>query len=298
MAGSTEFMSTGLSINGYSICYVRIVPLIRYSFVNANDQIMCGTLDQLSARVLPGIQLHGWRILMAPHPAEWERLLPLIGYEELSADTWTPTDTLTEFAIGVRLKSSTLNVWTTSGCKVDKAIVRGQQGMNPVYLQLDCLGKTSTPDGGTWNPTSITVDSPYEFTSSSGQVSVNSTVRAVRSVVWAQDNGLQLRFNNSVTADVVANTQRKIHVGLDTPYTDDEDDILTTFTGSSREDGVPISAYFVHGNQQLGFSIPLAVWEAKPPSILSKAQDIRLDQYYLAIKGASAVCTWTQDPTT
>lgn len=294
MASSTEWMATGLSINGFSYCYVRVIPLIKYTFVNANPMIMCGSLDHLAARLLPGIQLHGWRFLMAPHPGEIDKLLTWIGYSETN-DVFTPNDTLTAYDVAVRLKSSTLNVWTTTACKVDKAIFRAQQGMNPLMLQLDVLGKTSTPDGGTWNPTSITTDSPYEFTSLA--LSMNSVARAVRSYVWAQDNHLALRFNNSVTADVVANTMRTIHTGVDTPYTDDEDDLLTTATGATREDGIPIVATFTHGNQSLQFSTPLNAWEAKPPAILSKAQDIRLDQYYLAIKGGSDVCTITHDPT-
>lgn len=296
MAGSTEWMATGLSINGFSYCYVRIVPLIKYTFVNANPQIMCGSLDHIAERVLPGIQLHGWRILMMPHPGEIDKLLVWQGYSETN-NVFTPTDTLPEYDVAVRLKSSTLNVWTTTACKVDKAIWRAQMGMNPLMLQLDVIGKTSTPDGGTWSPTSITTDAPYEFTATNTGFSIDGTTRAIRSWVFAEDHHIQRRFNNAVTADVVANTMRTIHQACDTPYTDDEDDILTTFTASGREDGVPIVCTFTHGGQSLSFSTPLNVWEAKPPAILSKSQDIRLDQYYLAIKGADPVCTITHDPT-
>jgi hypothetical protein len=296
MASSTEWMATGLSINGFSYCYVRIVPLIKYTFVNANPQIMCGSLDHIAERVLPGIQLHGWRILMAPHPGEIDKLLVWQGYSEAS-DVFTPTDTLPEYNVAVRLKADAVNVWTTTACKVDKAIWRAQMGMNPLMLQLDVIGKTSVPDGEAWSPTSITTDSPYEFTSSNGAFSIDGTVRAIRSWVFAQHNHLQTRFNNSVTADVVANTMRTIHTACDTPWSDDEQDLLTTATGSGREDGVPISCTFTHGNQSLQFATPLNVWEAKPPSVLSKSADLRLDQYYLAIKGADPVATITHDPT-
>lgn len=296
MAGSTEFVATGLSIDGYEYCFVRAQPLITYKIINANPQLMCGSLDQLQENVLPGIQIHGWRVLMMPHPGEIDRLLPLIGTTE-SLNVFTPTGTLTEFDVAVQLKSSTLNVWTTADCKVDKALFRAQMGANPLMLQLDMIGKTSTPDGGTFSPTSITADSPYEWTSSTGAISIGGTARACRSMAFLYDNHLRSRFNNSVTADAIANVMRTVHWGFDTPYTDDEDDLLTTATGATRTDGIAGSATFTHGGQSFNIAVPLMVWEAKPPSILSRENDIRLDQYYLGIKGAGAICTFTNDPT-
>lgn len=295
MAGSTEVVATGLAIDGYQYCYTRIVPLITYQIQDFNPQIMCGTLDHLSARVAKGIQLHGWRILMAPHPGELDRLLPLIGTTE-ATNVFSPTDTLTEFTVLVRLKSDTINVWTTSLCKVDKAVFRAQLGANPLTLQLDVIGKTSTPDGGTFSPTSITTDAPYEWTASSGAVSIGGAVRACRSFAFLYDNHLVRRFNNSVTADAIANIMRTVHFAFDTPYTDDEDDLLTTATGSTRTAGIAGSVTFTHSAQSFAISVDKMVWEAKPPSILRKDLDIRLDQYYLGIKGTNPVCTFTNVP--
>lgn len=296
MAGSTEHVVTGLSINGNAYCYVRVQPLIKYSILNFSPQINCGTLDQLISRVEPGVQLHGWRILMMPHPGELDLLLPLIGTSETN-DVFSPIDTLTEFDVAVRLKSSTLNVWTTEDCKVDKALFRAQMGVHPLQLQLDVIGKTSVPDGGTWAPGSITVDSPYEWTSTNGAVSIGGTVRACRSMAFLYDNHLRTRFNNSVTADAIQNIMRTVHFGFDTPYTDDEDDLLTSATGASRTAGIAGSVTFTHGNQSFAISVPKMVWEAKPPSLLGKEQDLRLDQYYLGVKDSGAVCTFTNDPT-
>lgn len=293
MAGSTEFMATGLAIDGKRYCYVRIVPLISYKIVNANPQIMCGTLDHLAERVLPGIQLHGWRILMMPHPGELNNLLPLIGTSETN-DVFSPVDTLTTFTVLVRLQSSTINVWTTSDCVVDKAVFRAQMGANPLALQLDLIGKTSTPDGSTFSPTSITVDSPYEWTATNGAVSIGGSARACRSMAFAWNNHVMARFNNSVTADALANTMRTIHFAFDTPFTDDENDLLTTATGSSRTDGIAGSVTFTHGSQSFKADVPKMVWDgAKPPAILSKSQDIRLNQFYLAVKGTDPVASFT-----
>lgn len=294
MAGSTEFMATGLSIDGFSYCYVRIVPLISYQVQDFNPQIMCGTLDHLSQRVAPGIQIHGWRILMMPHPAEIDKLLPLIGTSE-TANVFTPIDTLTEFSVAVRLKSSTAYVWTTALCKVDKALFRAQLGANPLMLQLDVIGKTSSV-GSAFSPSSITTDAPYEWTSSTGAVSIGGSVRACRSMIFLYDNHLMRRFNNTVTADAVANIMRTIHFGFDTPFTDSESGILDTNIGASRTAGIAGSVTFTHAAQSFQIAVPLMVTDAKPPSILSKAQDIRLDQYYLGIKGTNPVVSFTNVP--
>lgn len=293
MAGSTEWMATGLAIDGYRYCYSRIVPLISYQVQNFNPQVMCGSLDQIAERIAPGIQLHGWRILMMPHPGELDRLLPMIGTSE-SDDVFTPIDTLPEFPVAVRLKSSTINVWTTTGCKVDKAIFRAQLGQNPLMLQLDIAGKASTPDGSTFTPSSISTDAPYEWTATDTAVAIGGSARPCRSMVFAYDNHVMRRFNNSVTADVLQNVMRTIHWGFDTPYTDDEDDLLTTAVGANRTDGIAGSVTFTRGTKSFQIAVPKMVWNgAKPPSVLSKEQDIRMDQFYLAIKGADPICAFT-----
>ena len=294
MAGSTEFMATGLAINGQAYCYVRVLPLISYQIQDFNPQIMCGTLDHLSTRMAPGIQLHGWRVLMMPNPGELDLLLPLIGTTE-STNVFTPTDTLTEFTVAVRLKSDTAYVWSTASCKVDKALFRAQLGANPLMLQLDMIGKSSSV-GSTFSPTGTISGAPYEWTTTTGAVSIGGTTRACRSMVFLYDNHIVTRFNNSVTADAVQNIMRTTHFGFDTPFTDDEDDLLDTAIGSSRVDGIAGSVTFTKSTKSFQISVPKMVWEAKPPSILSKSQDIRLDQYYLGIKGTDPVVSFTNVP--
>ena len=294
MAGSTEFMATGVAINGQAYCYVRVIPLISYQIQDFSPQIMCGTLDHLSSRVAAGIQLHGWRVLMMPNPGELDLLLPLIGTSE-TANVFTPVDTLTDFTVAVRLKSSTAYVWSTASCKVDKALFRAQLGANPLMLQLDMIGKSSSV-GTTWSPTSTISGAPYEWTTTTGAVSLDGTVRACRSMVFLYDNHLVRRFNNSVTADAVQNIMRTTHFGFDTPFTDDESGLLDTAIGSSRTTGIAGSVTFTKSTKSFQISVPLMVWEAKPPSILSKSQDIRLDQYYLGIKGSNPVVSFTNVP--
>lgn len=292
---ATEAIATGVAINGTRVCFVSAQPLIKYEYVDPNDHLMCGVLDDVIETVTPGIEHHGWRILLEPHPAELDLLIPLIGYTESPTDTFTPLDTLTTFTTLVRLKSSTANAISTANCVVDKAIFRGQKGLNPVSLQLDILGRSSS-ETATFSPSTLTRAAPYPFTS--GVLTLDSTARKFDQFVLVHDNHVRKRFNNSVTADTLANVRRTIHLGVNTVYDDDTDDLLTTFIASTRNTGIAANLQFTRNNQELTWDFTKVLWSATPPSIPGKEAEVRMYQFYQAVKsGSDDLCTITQDAT-
>lgn len=295
MAGATPALASGVAINGTRICFIQCTPLTKFGFVDPNPQLMCGIYDHLLERVTPGQQIHGFRLLCAPHPGELDVLIPLIGLTESPADTFTPADSLTSFTSLLKLKTTTNVTITLSDCVVNRAIFRGQKGRNPVTLELDIFGKTYS-EGATFNPSTITVQAPYAFTL--GSLSLRSTATAFSSFVWIYDNHVARRFNNSVTADVLQNTDRTVHFGVNTPYTDDEDDILATFTSSGREAGIAGTITFTNGAKNLVFAHTKALWEATPPTLGPKPDEVRMFQFYKAYaNGSNPSVTITQDNT-
>jgi hypothetical protein len=295
MAGATSTQVTGLAINGTKICFVKVVPYSRRMFVDPNGEIICGDLDHNLELVSPGIEIHGFKCLLEPHPGELDILVPLIGYAESPTDTFTPTDTLTEFTSLVRNKTTTNVTDSYANCKVNEAIFRGQKGSHPLSLELDIWSLTMT-EGSTFSPSTITEQAPYAFTR--GALSLRGTATAFSNFVWIHRNHLQRRFNSSVTADVLQNTQRTVHFGCNTPYTDDEDDIKATFNSSGREAGIAGSVTFTNSTKSLALSMPKMLWEGTPSQIGPKDDEVRLNQFYKCYStGGGAVCTITQDNT-
>lgn len=297
MAGSTPAVATGLAINGYRMQFVSCVPLVKYTLVDPNPYLMCGVLNDVIEVITPGIEHHGWRVVMTPHPGELDILTPLWGFTESPTDTFTPTETLTGFTTLVRLKSSTANVITTSNCVMDKVVLRGQKGNNPMTLQMDILGRSSA-EGSTFSPSAITRDAPFPFTG--GALSVGGTTRAFDACVILWNNHIRQRFNNSATADVLQNVRQTLHIGVNMPMTDDEDDLVTTGISSSRHAGIALNLGWTFNSKRHIWDVTKAVWpDATWPGIPGKESEIRSYQYYQCVKsGSSAVCTITQDNTT
>lgn len=295
MASSTPAVATGLAINGTQMCFISAHPLIKYEFVDPNAQLMCGVLDDVIETITPGIEHHGWRVLLQPHPGELDILIPLIGTTESPTDTFTPDDTPTTFTTLVRLKSTTQLAYSTTGCMVDKAIFRAQKGGSPLSLQLDIIGQASA-ETATFSPSTITRQAPYPFTSST--LTLGGTEHEPDQVVIVHDNHVRKRFNNSVTADVIQNTRRTLHIGCNTPYTDTEDGTLTTAIGATRAAGIAVNLQFSRNNQELTWDVTKAIWAATPPAITGKQDEVRMYSWWQAVKsGSNALFTITQDAT-
>lgn len=293
----TAAAATGLAINGFRMQFVSVVPLVKYMLVDPNQYLMTGFLEDVIEVVTPGIEHHGWRVLMTPHPGELDILVPLWGFNEDSTDTFTPIDTLSSFTTLVRLKSSTQNAISTTNCFMDKVVLRGQTGNNPLSVQMDILGRASS-ETATFSPTSVTRDAPFPFNGGAA-LSAGGTSRAIDAAVIAFDNHVRERFNNSVTADVLHNVRKTLHIGVNMPYDDATDDLLTTGIASSRHSGIALNLGWSFNNKRHIWDVTKAIWvDAAPPGITGKENDIRSYQFYRCYKsGSSPLVTVTQDNT-
>src|SRR5690606_3848541 len=193
---TSEAVASKLQLNGQEYCFVRAVDRSRLSVVDPNGQIICGSYAHKGERLRPGPRLIRLHTLMYPTPAEWNTLLPLIGYTE-SSDDFTPNDAPTTFNAQVKYDGAGTGNYVTG--KIDKAIARGQQGLNPVSLELQMVFQDFNMDSP-FSAASPDTDFSYEFSSGTLQVgSTGATTRLFNSFVWVHDNHLASRFNNQVT---------------------------------------------------------------------------------------------------
>lgn len=296
MAAATPTEVTGLAINGVQMSFRLCQPTSQYLIVDPNDQLITGSLEHRLEFLSQGIELHGFKCLLEPHPGELETLVPFIGYTE-SNDLYTPTSTLPAVTCLLRLKSDTAYVNSYAGCKVNYAIFRGQMGGHPLSLELDIWALTMTPAGSTFSPTVPTYQAPYAFTK--GALTLGGATRAYNSHVWVRNNNLRRRINNAVTADVIQPTNQVINFGVNTPFTNDEDDLLDTAVSSTRTSGIAGELTYTNGTKRLIFThLKLVQPKGGVPPVGPKPEEVRYNQYYKAFaEGANHDHTITQDNT-
>lgn len=277
---TNEAVASRLSINGQQYCFVKVEDKSEFKYVDPNGQIICGGYDHQGERVAIGPRLVRLHTLMYPTPEEWDLLLPLIGFDE-DADVFTPKDTLTSF--NAQVDYSGVDVGNYKTGVVDKAIARGQQGLTPVSLELQMVFQDFDLTAA-FSGTSMTLNAPYEFTASSSGFQLGSTganTRRINSFVWVYDNQVKGRFNNSITADNLPNTQRIVHLGVNMPYTGDEDDILTDgIVDATRLTGYEANLTFTRSPQSLAFAFENLKWETSPPSVGPKGEETRLMTFW------------------
>lgn len=276
MAGQTQGAVTRLSIDGVKMCFKRVEDKSVFKNVDGAAAAICGSLAHNAARVAPGIALYRLHILLEPTPEELDTLIPIMGYTE-DTDVFTLTEDYSSLGVDVVVDRSA-KVHTYTGMKVDKAIWRGQKGVQPVSLELQMVGTGFSEGSSFGSPTDPSATAPYAF--SMGTLSLLGNTEVFDRFVLVQDNHMAIQHNNSVDPTSVVPAEQTFSLGISTPYTSDEAAILTTFTSAGREDGGAAAVKFENDNgQSTQIALANVKWEATPPSILGK-QEVRLDQFY------------------
>lgn len=297
MAGQSQGAFAQLAINGKKMeTAVRFIDRTVYGLVDPNPHVFSGILDGKKEVVSAGMQTFAFQVLLYPTVDQLDTLLPLIGFAESPTDTFTLTDDFSSLTFST-IVDRVAKVHTYTGCVVDKAIFRGQKGMKPVSLELHCYATgMSEASSGTFSATTPTLSAPYAF--NTGTLNEAGTAEVFDRAVLAIDNHAVVQHNNSETPTSIQVSWRLISLGCSTPYTSDEIGILTTHIGSSRADGVTGSWVLSRGNYSTTFTIANMKWQATPPSVLGKGEEIRLQQFYTCYKSSTtAALIITHDAT-
>ena len=293
LVATSESVGARLSLNGLQHCFVRAEDHSRFALVDPNGELMCSGYDHLEERVAIGPRLIRLHVLLYPTPERWDALLGLIGFTEGGSDVWTPMDTLTEF--NAQLDYDGVDVGNYLSGKVDVAIIRGQQGLNPVSCELQMIFQNADLTAA-FSGTAETKNAAYEFTSGTlGLGSTGADSRLFNSFVIVYNNHLRVRFNNQTTATNIANTQRTIHFACNTPFTSSELDLLSdAIVDSTRLSGQEATLAFTRSPQSMSWFFENLKWETSFPSIPRKDAEIRLGQQYKAFaQGSDPVVTVT-----
>lgn len=273
---STEHRDTRVSLNDDQFCYVRLLDQSQYTFVDPNPEINCNRLGHHGDRVSEGIQIFEFALLIEPSAEEIDKLLVLAGFTEAS-DLFTLSDNsdLTSFTTHID-RSAANQIY--AGTKVDKMIFRGQQGRHPISCELHCKALSMTE--GTYSGTPITNrGAPYAF--SAGSLALPTAYR-FNSWVQVLDNHLAARWNDEVTASALANVERTVHMGINTPYTTSEKALLTTAIGASRLTGLTGTVTFSATPRSTTFEYFDLKWEANPPDLPGKPHEVRMPIWFKA----------------
>jgi hypothetical protein len=296
MAGQSQGAFARLSINGVFIeTAVRFVDRSIYGLVDPGPEVFSGILDNPKEIVSAGIQTFAFQILLYPTVAQLDTILPLIGMAESPTDTFTLTDDFSALTFSV-VVDKVAKVHTYTNCIIDKAIFRGQKGLKPISLELHVLARGLTEGSSFGSPTTPTLTAPYAF--NVGTITNAGNTEVFDRFVLAVDNHAVVQHNNSETPTSIQPSWRSISLGTSMPYTSDEIAILTTAVGATRADGVAGTVAFARGNFSTTFTLANLKWQATPPSVLGKGQEIRMQSFWTAYKsGATSPLIITHDAT-
>lgn len=280
MPGDSQGAFTKLGINSTKLCYARLVDQSRYTFVDVGAETMCGVLDHEADLVEDGIKVFRFVLSTWLRPEEFDVFLPLMGFDESPADTFTIADDFESRTFTLTVdRVADIHAYTL--CKVDKWIIRGQSGRLPLALEMHVIGTDETFPAS-FTPTPLNATAPYAF--ARGTFNILGQARRFDRFALVGDNHIQSSFYNSFTLSSATPADRTVILGFSTPYTTDETDIYQTLAGANRRDGASDAVLtFARGSQSTSWAFENLKAEAKPPDILGKTK-ILLDQYWKAYR--------------
>lgn len=282
---SSESSVARIAFNGVQMCFEKVDPKSVWENTDATEENICGTLEREQADVLPGIQRHRHHITMYPTRAELATLLPLAGLAESPAGTFTASDTLPSFDLQID-RVAEAHLYDDS--YVDVFILSGQRGRKPLKVQMQIVSKEEEDTSFSASP--ATAQAPIAFIDgniTSGGFNFMSADRLFDRFALVLNHKVASRFNNNETADYIVPTDHDYSLGISIPYTATHKDIYDAFTSATRHEGAAGTLQFSRGGLDTLITMGNLKWQANPPAIPGKPEDIRQDIYLQIFKDGS-----------
>lgn len=204
-----------LLIGGALIEFVQFVPngTVK-SIVNGSENSIRGTLEQYVQRVVPGVLLAGFNVVLEPSYAEMTHLLTNVLGFNLSSGTYVLTDNVPSVDVYVDYDSK---IHRFSGAKCGAFTLVGQKGVGPVRLALSFQAEN-------WETTSITFPSysginpgiPYAF--HTGTLTTGGVSRQYDRFSLSLDRKLFVEHNNSIRPTDICPTKTSVVFQTSFPY--------------------------------------------------------------------------------
>lgn len=292
MSGCTMGAVTQLELNDVQMQFLWIRQNSVYQLTDSGWEAINGFLDPLDTRVTEGLVVIDFSVMLEPTIADWDTLLPLIGFSEGTTDTFTLTQTIPSFTTVMNLGPKYHSYAT---CYVDRAVVRHSRGEHPQRLELRIFGTSETLADSDPGISTLAEGVGYPF----HQVvcTVQGGAEAIDRYSIGIDNKIHREWNNSRTLSGACPGGRQIYLGISTPYTNDEEALYSVPAGGTLSTTGGSIAY-TRGNFSQTWTFEHLQLLASPPDVLGKNDEVRLDQFYRAYRSVSAAAlVVTQDAT-
>ncbi len=236
------------------------------SIVNSDG--VRGTRSLHSNRTRDRAQFVQGEITTHPSPADLDVWLPMILGAAASGDTFALAETIPAVAIAKYLDGEYFDF---TGCHVNRAIFQSQAG-GLVELKVQFMGTTEDATPSSWVPAggmgSTAADQPYVHSDSTGALVLASDAIAMMNWRLTIDNGIDMRFTNSLTPTSLCPTTRSISLEFTLPFNSaDEVDVYTD--GTTAKTG---TLTFTNGSVSTLFTFPALHQEPQTPKVQGKRE--------------------------
>jgi hypothetical protein len=257
-------------------------------------QGMTGSRSARFERLREGPYSVAGSILLNVSPGDLDMLLPwILGADEVATDTFGLAEDLQEFAVALDTEEGT---FIFTDCKVDTAVIRGQQpGLmeqadpDLLTLELRIVGKTFIDSETAFDdlsgiPVDIgaanKIDDPYIFADTAFSLNVGATVAATpMSFALVIRNFLQPRFVNSLTAtNICPGNIRQIGLRIRTPWNATHGELLEPGLGSDGASTLTIT----NGGVNTVFTFHRIAAPNKTSTIVRSKGELYLDRDFRA----------------
>lgn len=262
-ASRLSMAAAGTAIGSYAEAHEILSESMQAKGEIADTNGIRGTRSHASERTAAGVINVGGQLNYAVDPVILDLLLPRILGADEATNVFALTDALPTFDL---LIDRITKRFVYTGCYVNKATFKGQQGSKPIDLTLDILAKAESAPSATAFPT-ITAPSAAPYVFSQGVLTLVGSSRQILDFEVTIDNALQARFANSQTATDISPTDRIVTIKCTTPFTSTEYDLYNqTLLGSAA------SLVITNGSLSTTFTFGKIQFPAMSPVVAGKQE--------------------------
>jgi hypothetical protein len=248
--------------------YDFISESVKASRTLLNSNTISGTRSQRSDRTRTGPDTVAGAIDFELTPQWLDLWLPRILGAAESSDVFAVAETLPEFGLKINRGNSTASTFNYLDCKVNRATIKGQSG-GVCMASVEIVGKSQTTGGA--SPAvaigATAAYTPYVFTDAA--LSLNDDLigaAAISSFELTVDNLIESKFNNSLTATCLRETDRLVTFRCNLAASD------TNMTDMYSDNAGAVVFNIVNGSRSALISLAQVQFGYEDPTVSGKSE--------------------------
>ena len=286
-------VDTDATFDGSSERYDFIYETMQKKGRIVGARSITGSRKQLTERTRVGAYATEGRIAMYMNPADLDLWLPRILGTAESTDVFDVAEDLSSFPFFM-LIDKVGGVFRYDTCYINRAIFRSRGGPaqaegNMVEMILEIFATNEVTEGVSFPGSAPTLGvaanrAPYLFSDSSGAVTINSNVHAIKDFVLVIDNHLERRWTNSTTPTEICPKDRSILLRVGNAYTTTNDPLLYGLSAAAT--GVAGTLVFTNSTISTTFTFSGLQWADNAPTVQGKREiPLYIDFYGRSLAG-------------